>query len=127
LRGFLPIFWILKTAHNHCYVRIFKIQNIGKKTEKAIVYNKSIRYKTFPAQKERSLAKRLEIHYMPKHGSWLNTAEISINILSKQCIDRRIVSLDLLNSEIASWEAGYAYGAVEPLSKHGKTQAVIFV
>jgi hypothetical protein len=38
------MFWILKTAHNYCYVRIFKIRNIGKKTAKAIVYNKSIRY-----------------------------------------------------------------------------------
>jgi hypothetical protein len=64
-------------------------------------------YKAFPAQKARELAKRLEIHYTPKHGSWLNIAEISISILSKQCIDRRIYNIDLLNSEITAWENDY--------------------
>ena len=64
-------------------------------------------YKAFPAAKARELAKRLELHYTPKHGSWLNIAEISISILSKQCIDRRIPDIDLLNSEIMAWEAVY--------------------
>lgn len=64
-------------------------------------------YKAFPPQKARALAKRLEIHYTPKHGSWLNIAEISISILSKQCIDRRIPDLIKLNQEIATWETQY--------------------
>ena len=64
-------------------------------------------YKAFPAKKAREYAKRLEFHYTPKHGSWLNIAEISISILSKQCIDRRIASLNLLNSEIFAWETEY--------------------
>jgi len=64
-------------------------------------------YKAFPAEKARELAKRLEIHYTPKHGSWLNIAEISISILSKQCIDRRIPSLEILNREILAWETDY--------------------
>jgi hypothetical protein len=64
-------------------------------------------YKTFPAVKARGLARRLEIHYTPKHGSWLNIAEISISILSKQCIDRRIPDLELLNREIGAWEKEY--------------------
>jgi len=64
-------------------------------------------YKTFPAEKARKYAKRLELHYTPKHGSWLNIAEISISILAKQCIGRRIPSLILLNSEIATWEEFY--------------------
>jgi hypothetical protein len=64
-------------------------------------------YKAFPAAKARELAKRLELHYTPKHGSWLNIAEISISILSKQCIDRRIPDIDLLNAEIMAWEAAY--------------------
>ena len=64
-------------------------------------------YKTFPAKKARELAKRLELHYTPKHGSWLNIAEISISILSKQCIDRRIPNIDSLNREIAAWESKY--------------------
>jgi hypothetical protein len=64
-------------------------------------------YKAFPAQKARELAKRLEIHYTPKHGSWLNVAEISISVLSKQCIGRRISDLVMLNREITFWEAQY--------------------
>jgi len=64
-------------------------------------------YKAFLAAKARELAGRLEIHYTPKHGSWLNIAEISISILSKQCIDGRIGDLGLLNGEIAAWEAVY--------------------
>jgi hypothetical protein len=64
-------------------------------------------YKAFPAAKARSLARRLEIHYTPKHGSWLNVAEISIGILSKQCINRRIPDMDILNAEVAAWEMVY--------------------
>jgi len=64
-------------------------------------------YKAFPAKKARELAKRLEIHYTPKHGSWLNIAEISISILTKQCIDRRIPCMDTLNREITAWETAY--------------------
>lgn len=64
-------------------------------------------YKAFPPAKARELAKRLEIHYTPKHGSWLNIAEISISILSKQCINRRIDNIASLNREITSWECEY--------------------
>jgi len=64
-------------------------------------------YRAFSAVKARALAKRLEFHYTPKHGSWLNIAEISISILSKQCIDRRISNLELLNREIGAWENEY--------------------
>ena len=68
-------------------------------------------YKAFPAAHARELAKRIEFHYTPKHGSWLNVAEISISILVKQCIGRRIKSIDLLNAEIAAWEAEYNIGS----------------
>lgn len=64
-------------------------------------------YKAFPAPKAREMVKRLEIHYTPKHGSWLNIAEIAISVLSKQCIDRRIPTLEKLNKEIAAWEKEY--------------------
>jgi len=64
-------------------------------------------YKAFPAAKAREYVKRLEFHYTPKHGSWLNIAEISISILSKQCINRRIPNIAVLNTEIAAWETAY--------------------
>lgn len=64
-------------------------------------------YKAFPAPKARELPKRIEFHYTPKHGSWLNIAEISISVLAKQCIDRRIPDITKLNFEILAWEKHY--------------------
>ncbi len=61
-------------------------------------------YKAFEPQKARELTKKLEIHYTPKHGSWLNIAEIAISILSKKCINKRIPSIEKLNKEIHAWE-----------------------
>ena len=61
-------------------------------------------YKAFPAAEAREYVKRLELHFTPKHGSWLNIAEISISILSKQCINRRISNINILNAEITAWE-----------------------
>lgn len=61
-------------------------------------------YETFPPQKALRLAKRLEIHYTPKHGSWLNIAEIELNVMTLQCLGRRISSIELLNRELAAWE-----------------------
>jgi hypothetical protein len=45
----------------------------------------------------------LEIHHTPKHGSWLNIAEIELSCLTKQCLGRRIADLDVLNTELAAW------------------------
>lgn len=50
------------------------------------------------------LLRRVEFHYTPKHASWLNMAEIEIGILSRQCLDRRIANLELLESEVAAWQ-----------------------
>lgn len=60
-------------------------------------------YETFPAQKARELARRLEIHYTPKHGSWLNVAEIELNVMTSQCLGRRIPTLEHLSSELMAW------------------------
>jgi transposase len=62
-------------------------------------------YQAFEPAEAKRIADRLEIHYTPKHGSWLNMAEIEIAILSGQCLDRRIPDIDTLTSEIAAWEA----------------------
>jgi len=61
-------------------------------------------YEAFEPQVARGLARRLEIHYTPKHGSWLNIAEIELSVLSGQCLDRRIESMDLLRSECSAWD-----------------------
>jgi hypothetical protein len=64
-------------------------------------------YKAFPAKEARELARRLEFHYTPKHGSWLNMAEITISILAGQCINRRIPDISKLNVELAAWETEF--------------------
>jgi hypothetical protein len=61
-------------------------------------------YEAFPAEEAHRLARRLEIHYTPRNGSWLNVAEIELSVLSRQCLDRRIGWASQLDSECAAWE-----------------------
>jgi hypothetical protein len=62
-------------------------------------------YEAFAPEVALALAARLEIHYTPKHGSWLNMAETELSVLSRQCLDRRLDDPDLMSREIASWQA----------------------
>ena len=61
-------------------------------------------YKAFPAPEARRIARRLEIHYTPKHGSWLDIAEIELNVMTRQCLSRRIAETGLLRKELSAWE-----------------------
>jgi hypothetical protein len=61
-------------------------------------------YEAFPPEQARRLASRLEIHHTPKHGSWLNIAEIELSILTRQCLDRRIPDMETLTKETQLWE-----------------------
>jgi len=61
-------------------------------------------YETFEPAEARRILKRLEFHYTPKHGSWLNMAEIELSILSRQCLDRRIPDEETLKREITAYE-----------------------
>ena len=61
-------------------------------------------YKAFPPSEARRIIKRLEIHYTPKHGSWLDMAEIELNVMTRQCLSRRISTLDKLKCELSAWE-----------------------
>jgi transposase len=61
-------------------------------------------YETFPPTEARRLLDRLELHYTPKHGSWLNMAEIEFSVLGRQCLDRRIADTITLVHELAAWE-----------------------
>ncbi len=56
-----------------------------------------------PAEAKR-LADKLEIHYTPKHGSWLNMAEIELSVLSRQCLERRVPDMETLQAEVAAWQ-----------------------
>lgn len=61
-------------------------------------------YDAFPPAEARRILDRLEIHYTPKHGSWLNMAESELSILARQCLDRRIADPVTLEREVAAWE-----------------------
>jgi DDE superfamily endonuclease len=61
-------------------------------------------YKAFQPEEARRILNRLEFHYTPKHGSWLNMAEIELSVLSRQCLDRRIPDQETLKIEVKAWE-----------------------
>ena len=61
-------------------------------------------YEAFEPAEARRIAERLEIHYTPKHGSWLNMAEIEIGVMVRQCLDRRIPDQSVLRREVAAWQ-----------------------
>lgn len=61
-------------------------------------------YGTFPPDEARRITRKLEFHYTPKHGSWLNMAECELAVLAGQCLNRRISTIDTLREEIAAWE-----------------------
>ena len=71
-------------------------------------------YEAFPPQEAKRLADKLELHYTPKHGSWLNMAEIELGILAAQCLDRRLADRSTLEHEVAAWEAA-RNAAVQPI------------
>ena len=61
-------------------------------------------YEAFEPEEARRLAEKLEIHYTPKHGSWLNIAEIELSVLSRQCLDRRVPDFESLQAEAMAWQ-----------------------
>jgi hypothetical protein len=60
-------------------------------------------YKAFPPHEAKRILDRLEFHYTPKHGSWLNMVEIEFSVLSRQCLNRRIPDIDTMKQEVAAW------------------------
>ena len=62
-------------------------------------------YEAFPPAEAKRIADKLEIHHTPKHGSWLNLAEIELSVLSRQCLNRRVPDFATLAQEVAAWQA----------------------
>ena len=65
-------------------------------------------YKAFPPKEAKRILDRLDIHYTPKHGSWLDMAEIGINIMTRECLNRRIPDIESLRKELKAWNDAYA-------------------
>ncbi len=93
-------------------IQIKELLDVRFPTEEKIVlvvdnlntHNGSSLYETFSPEEARRLLNRLEIHYTPKHGSWLNIAEIELRVLSGQCLNRRIPDQQVLQNEVAAWQ-----------------------
>jgi hypothetical protein len=62
-------------------------------------------YEAFSPQEARRILHRLEFHYTPKHGSWLNMAEIELSVLNRQCLDRRLADKTILITEVTAWNS----------------------
>ena len=61
-------------------------------------------YKAFAPAEARRILERLEFHYTPKHGSWLNMAEIEFGVLQRQCLNRRVPDQETLREQVAAWQ-----------------------
>lgn len=68
-------------------------------------HNPASLYEAFPPERAKALWDRFEFIHTPKHGSWLNMAEIEINVMVRQCLNRRIADIDTVRSEVAAWQS----------------------
>lgn len=85
-------------------VRYPEAKRIVLVTDNLNTHTPAALYEVFAPQEAKRLVDKLEIHYTPEHGSWLNIAEIELSILSRQCLDRRIPDRATLRAEVAAWE-----------------------
>ena len=69
------------------------------------IHTPSVSYEVFSPQEGRRIIQKLEFHYTPKHPCWLNQVEIKLSVLSRQCLEQRIPNVEILSSEIATWES----------------------
>lgn len=90
----------IKELLDHDYAHVDKVRLV---CDNLNTHKISSLYEAFEPQEARRLAKKLEIHYTPKHGSWLNMAEIELSVLTQQCLDRYISDMDMLRNETQSW------------------------
>jgi len=88
--------WLLDGQYPEAEKVVLVMDNLNTHTISSL-------YEAFPPAEAFRLAQRLEIHYTPKHGSWLNIAEIELAAMAAQCLGRRIPDLQILNTELAAW------------------------
>jgi hypothetical protein len=98
--------WLAEEVHPDAEVIVLVQDNLNTHTLASL-------YEAFPPEQARRLAERFEVHYTPKHGSWLNEAEIELSVLARQCLDRRIASAEELRREVGAWQEERNERAVE--------------
>jgi hypothetical protein len=100
-----------RTAMDFAEVVRWLVEEVHEEAEKVVLVMDNLNthkvaslYEAFPPEQARRIAEKLEIHHTPKHGSWLNMAEVELSVLAGQCLDRRIESREELEREVAAWE-----------------------
>jgi hypothetical protein len=100
-----------RTAKDLAEVLRWLVEELHAEAEKVVVVMDNLNthklaslYEAFPPEQARRIAAKLEIHHTPKHGSWLNMAEIELSVLARQCLDQRIESQETLRQEVGAWE-----------------------
>jgi hypothetical protein len=89
--------WLVEELHPEAEKVVLVVDNLNTHSSAAL-------YEAFPPERARQIAEKLEWHYTPKHGSWLNMAEIELSALSRQCLDQRIGSINRLRHLVEPWE-----------------------
>jgi hypothetical protein len=90
--------WIVEDLHPEAEVVVLVMDNLNTHKLASLC-------EAFPPEQARRMTEELEVHHTPKHGSWLNMAEIELSVLAGQCLDRRIASEAELRGEVEPWEA----------------------
>jgi hypothetical protein len=109
-----------RTAKDFAEVLRWLVEEVHAEADKVVLVTDNLNthkaaslYEAFPPEQARRIAERIEWHYTPKHGSWLNMAEIELSVLSRQCLDRRMATRENLEAEVGAWEAERNERAVE--------------
>ncbi len=87
---------MLDVRYSDCEKVVLVMDNLN-------THNTASLYAAFPPEEARRLAERLEIHFTPKHGSWLNIAEIELSVLKRQCLAGRIASIETMRAKVLAW------------------------
>jgi DDE superfamily endonuclease len=90
--------WLVEEIHTDADKVVLVTDNLNTHTPACL-------YEAFAPERARRIAERLEWHYTPKHGSWLDMAEIELSVLTRQCLDRRIGTEEELRQEVGAWES----------------------
>ena len=89
--------WLVEEVHEEAEKVVLVMDNLNTHKVASL-------YEAFPPERARRIAEKLEIHYTPRHGSWLNMAEIELSVLARQCLAQRIESREDLERHVAAWE-----------------------
>ena len=109
-----------RTAKDFAEVLRWLVEDLHPEADKVVLVLDNLNthklaslYEAFAPERARRIAEKLEIHHTPRHGSWLNVAEIELSVLARQCLERRLASAGELKGEVAAWEDERNERAVE--------------